>query len=88
MSGEGTCERLQRALRECHRRVPAGPGRDRACRHLNHALAKCLVCLACPDESEAVRSLCSSAGTALKRNQCQRAQLSLSLCLSSHQQNF
>ncbi|KAK7303737.1 hypothetical protein RJT34_14650 [Clitoria ternatea] len=78
------CERLERALRECHRRVPAGPPRDTACRHLNHALAICLVSFACPQESEAVRTLCSTAGTSLKRHQCQQAQLSLSLCLSSH----
>ncbi|KAL4328525.1 hypothetical protein HN51_035628 [Arachis hypogaea] len=86
MTSEGSCERLQRALLECHRRIPAGPSRDSACRHLNHALANCLVFLSCPHESEAVRTLCSSAGTALKRSQCQQAQLSLSLCLSSHQQ--
>ncbi|MED6131941.1 hypothetical protein PIB30_014653, partial [Stylosanthes scabra] len=84
--GSGSCERLQRALLECHRRIPAGPGRDSGCRHLNQALANCLVLVCCPDESEAVRSLCSSAGTALKRSQCQQAKLSLSTCLSSHQQ--
>ncbi|KAI4306036.1 hypothetical protein L6164_029351 [Bauhinia variegata] len=87
MLSEPTCERLQQALLDCHRRIPSGPGRDTACRHLNHALAKCLVSLACPEESEAVRSLCSSGGTALKRSQCQQAQLSLSICLSSCQQN-
>ncbi|KAE9610648.1 hypothetical protein Lal_00029703 [Lupinus albus] len=87
MSSEGTCSRLQRALEECHRRIPQGPGRDSACRHLNRALANCLVSIACPHEFEAVRTLCSSAGTALKRHQCQQAQLSLSLCLSSFQQS-
>ncbi|XP_028803215.1 uncharacterized protein LOC114758335 [Neltuma alba] len=87
MSSESTCERLQRALSECHRRVPSGPGRDTACRHLNHAFAMCLVSLACREESDAVQALCSSSGTALKRSQCQQAQLSLSVCLSAHQQN-
>ncbi|EXC24766.1 hypothetical protein L484_018480 [Morus notabilis] len=81
----GGCERLQRALGDCHRRLPPGPARESACRHLNRALAECLVSAACPDECEAIRSLCSSAGTALKRSQCQDAQLSLSLCLSSLQ---
>ncbi|XP_027338291.1 uncharacterized protein LOC113852252 [Abrus precatorius] len=87
---EDKCERVERALRECHRRVPSGPSRDTACRHLNHALATCLVSLACPHEWEAVRTLCSTAGTALKRQQCQQAQLSLSLCLSlsSQQHNM
>ncbi|KAL5578487.1 hypothetical protein UlMin_020260 [Ulmus minor] len=87
MSGAetGQCDRLQRALCECHRRIPSGPARDSGCRHLNRSLAQCLVSVACPDELEAVRSLCSSAGTALKRSQCQEAQLSLSTCLSSHQ---
>ncbi|GMN62184.1 hypothetical protein TIFTF001_031268 [Ficus carica] len=79
------CERLQRALSDCHRRMPPGPARESACRHLNRALAECLVSAACPEECEAVRSLCPSAGTALKRSQCQNAQLSLSLCLSSLQ---
>ncbi|KAF7801361.1 Cytochrome c oxidase biogenesis protein Cmc1-like [Senna tora] len=87
MSSESTCDRLHRALSECHRRVPSGPARESACRHLNHGLAMCLVSLACRDEAEAVRSLCSSSGTALKRSQCQQANLSLSVCLSSHQQN-
>ncbi|XP_042945608.1 uncharacterized protein LOC122279223 [Carya illinoinensis] len=81
------CERLQLALEECHRKVPIGPARDAACKHLNRALAQCLVSLACPDETEAVRSFCSSGGTATKRAQCQQAQLSLSLCLSSLQQH-
>ncbi|XP_020238512.1 uncharacterized protein LOC109817611 [Cajanus cajan] len=85
MRREDTCERVEKALRECHQRVPPGPSRNSACRHLNQALAMCLVSLACPEESEAVRTLCSTAGTALKRHQCQQAQLSLSRCLSSHQ---
>ncbi|CAN1150979.1 hypothetical protein LINPERPRIM_LOCUS17895 [Linum perenne] len=80
------CERLQRALLECHRRMPFGRGRDSACRHLNLALARCLVGVACPEEAEAVRSLCASGGTALKRSQCQQAELSLAVCLGSHQQ--
>ncbi|KAG6534182.1 uncharacterized protein LOC122012276 [Zingiber officinale] len=79
------CGSLHRALLECHRR--AGDPRQRSvlCRHLNRSLAECVVAECCPEESEAVRSLCSSAGTALKRSQCQRAQLALSVCLSSHQ---
>ncbi|PON84322.1 Cytochrome c oxidase biogenesis protein Cmc1-like [Trema orientale] len=72
------CRRLQRALSECHRRIPSGPARNSACRHLNRALAECLVSTACPDQYDAVKSLCSSSGTALKRSQCQEAQLSLS----------
>ncbi|KAI3988589.1 hypothetical protein MKX01_026953 [Papaver californicum] len=72
------CERFHRALGECHKRIPAGPTRDSACRHLNRSLAQCLVSVACPSESEVVRSLCSSGGTSLKRSQCQQAQLSLS----------
>ncbi|KAI3935413.1 hypothetical protein MKW98_027553 [Papaver atlanticum] len=72
------CERFHRALCECHKRIPAGPTRDSACRHLNRSLAQCLVSVACPSESEVVRSLCSSGGTSLKRSQCQQAQLSLS----------
>lgn len=86
MSNLDGCDRFQRALMECHRKIPAGSAREAACKHLNRALAQCLVSLACPDESEAVRSLCSSGGTGLKRTQCQQAQLSLSLCLSSLQQ--
>jgi len=86
MRREDTCERVENALRECHRRIPAGPSRDSACRHLSQALAMCLVSSVCPEQSEAVRTLCSTAGTALKRRQCQQAQFSLSLCLSSHQQ--
>nr|XP_011460474.1 PREDICTED: uncharacterized protein LOC105350359 [Fragaria vesca subsp. vesca] len=79
------CDRLQRALVECHRRIPAGRARESGCRHLNRGLAECLVSVACPDEAEAVRSLCGSGGTGLKRTQCQQAQLSLSVCLSSLQ---
>lgn len=86
MQGEATkggCERLHRALCECHKRVASGPARESVCRHLNRALAECLVADACPEESEAVRSFCSSGGTAHKRSQCQQAQLALSVCLSS-----
>ncbi|WOG84830.1 hypothetical protein DCAR_0104015 [Daucus carota subsp. sativus] len=79
------CVRQYKSLLQCHRRIPAGPGRDAACRHLNQSLANCLVATICPDESEAVKSLCGSGGTALKRSQCQQAQLSLAVCLSSHQ---
>ncbi|KAL6198622.1 hypothetical protein ACLB2K_028411 [Fragaria x ananassa] len=79
------CDRLQRALVECHRQIPAGRAWESGCRHLNRGLAECLVSVACPDEAEAVRSLCGSGGTGLKRTQCQQAQLSLSVCLSSLQ---
>ncbi|RZC43765.1 hypothetical protein C5167_036720 [Papaver somniferum] len=79
------CERFHRALCECHKRIPAGPTRDSACRHLNRSLAQCLVSVACPSESEVVRSLCSSGGTSLKRSQCQQAQLSLSIYFRSSQ---
>ncbi|KAK6284159.1 hypothetical protein POUND7_003111 [Theobroma cacao] len=86
--GDSTgCERLQKALCECHQRFGPGATRDAACRHLNRALAECLVSVLCPAESEAVRTLCSSWGTRLKRSQCQEAQLSLSVCISSHQQD-
>ncbi|KAF5729199.1 hypothetical protein HS088_TW21G01358 [Tripterygium wilfordii] len=80
------CGRLHQALSDCHRRIPAGPGRESTCRHLNQALAQCLVSQACPEEFEAVRTLCASGGTALKRSQCQQAQVSLAVCLSSHQE--
>ncbi|CAL9058057.1 unnamed protein product [Musa banksii] len=72
------CGSLHRALLQCHRR--AGDRRQQAvlCRHLNRSLAECVVSACCPEESEAVRSLCSSAGTSLKRSQCQRARLALS----------
>ncbi|CAK7336996.1 unnamed protein product [Dovyalis caffra] len=79
MARQMDCERLHKALCDCHRRVPAGRGRETACRHLNRALAECMVAVVCPDESEAVRSLCSSGGTKLKRSQCQEAQLALSV---------
>lgn len=79
------CERIYQALTECNRRIPAGIPREAACRHLNRSLAECLVAVACPEESDAVRTLCSSGGTALKRRQCHQAQLSLSVCLSANQ---
>ncbi|KAK1279829.1 hypothetical protein QJS04_geneDACA023117 [Acorus gramineus] len=80
------CDRLEKALRECHRQFPdATRQRNWTCHHLNRSLAECLVSEACPGEWEAVRSLCSSSGTSLKRSQCRDAQLSLSVCLSSHQ---
>ncbi|XP_022715468.1 uncharacterized protein LOC111274813 [Durio zibethinus] len=81
------CERLQKALCECHQRFGPGAIRDTACRHLNRALAECLVAVLCPEETEAVRTLCASGGTRLKRSQCQQAQLSLSVCISSLQQD-
>ncbi|CAH2034685.1 unnamed protein product [Thlaspi arvense] len=83
-----SCDRLQEALLQCHRRMPEGPARNSGCRHLNKALAECVVAEVCPEESEAVRSFCSSGGTSLKRKQCEEAQFSLSLCLSRHQRNF
>ncbi|KAL5724980.1 hypothetical protein ACHQM5_008179 [Ranunculus cassubicifolius] len=79
------CERLHKALRDCHRKIPPGPSREAACRRLNRSLAECMVSIACPEEWEAVKNLCSSGGTSMKRTQCERAQISLSLCLSSHQ---
>lgn len=79
------CDALRRALIECHHRVHSELQRSIACRHLNRSLAECVLSAFCPDEAEAVRSLCSSAGTALKRSQCRDAQLSLAVCLSSHQ---
>ncbi|XP_048499787.1 uncharacterized protein LOC104889938 [Beta vulgaris subsp. vulgaris] len=79
------CERLQNALYDCHRRISAGPARNSACRHLNRAFADCLVGIICPSQLDAVKSLCSSGGTSLKRSQCQQARLSLSVCLSQHQ---
>ncbi|CAO2837238.1 unnamed protein product [Amaranthus hypochondriacus] len=81
----GGCERLQNALYECHRRIPAGIARKTACSHLNRAFADCLIGIICPSELEVVRSLCSSGGTSLKRSQCQQARLSLSVCISQHQ---
>ncbi|CAF2044468.1 hypothetical protein BRARA_I02728 [Brassica rapa] len=83
-----SCDRLQEALLQCHRRMPEGPARRSGCRHLNKALAECVVGEACPEEYEAVRSFCSSGGTSLKRKQCEEAQFSLSLCLSRHQRDF
>jgi hypothetical protein len=56
------------------------------CRHLNRALAECVVTMCCPDQTEAVRTLCGSSGTALKRTQCERARIDLSLCLEAHQE--
>ncbi|PIA27929.1 hypothetical protein AQUCO_07400041v1 [Aquilegia coerulea] len=79
------CERLHRALCDCHRKIPEGPSREAACRRLNRSLAECLVSIACPDEWEAVKNLCSSGGTSMKRSQCQQAQFFLSHCLASHQ---
>ncbi|CAL5062123.1 unnamed protein product [Urochloa decumbens] len=82
----GPCASTQRALAECHRRAARGPLQPEVlCRHLNRALAECVVTACCPDETEAVRTLCGSAGTALKRTQCQRARIDLSLCLEAHQ---
>ncbi|XP_008805996.2 uncharacterized protein LOC103718798 [Phoenix dactylifera] len=80
------CEALHRALCECHRRIRDPWQRKASCRHLNRSLAECMVSSCCPEESEAVRTLCSSAGTTLKRTQCQQAKVSLSICLSSHQE--
>nr|GLL49095.1 hypothetical protein CDL12_12753 [Ipomoea trifida] len=79
------CDRLFKSLTDCHRRIRGSLDRDIACRHLNRSLAQCLVAEACPDESDAVRSLCSSGGTALKRHQCSQAKLALSVCIASHQ---
>ncbi|KAJ8642004.1 hypothetical protein MRB53_018698 [Persea americana] len=63
------CDHLHQALRDCHRRFSHRYEREISCRHLNRALANCLVSVACPSEFDAVRSLCSSSGTALKRSQ-------------------
>ncbi|CAA7061289.1 unnamed protein product [Microthlaspi erraticum] len=82
-----SCDRLQEALLQCHRRMPE-PARRSGCRHLNKALAECFVAEACPEEFEVVRSFCSSGGTSLKRKQCEEAQFSLSLCLSRHQRQY
>ncbi|KAM7270469.1 hypothetical protein ACFE04_029683 [Oxalis oulophora] len=76
------CWRLEKALTECHKRM--GSSKTAACRHLNRGLAECFVSIMCPDECEAVASLCSSGGTALKRSQCQQAQLSLSITLRAY----
>ncbi|OAY72214.1 hypothetical protein ACMD2_27366 [Ananas comosus] len=80
------CGAAYRALCECHGRVRDRLQRKVLCRHLNRALAECMVSSCCPEEAEAVRALCSSAGTSLKRSQCERAQFALAFCLSSHQQ--
>ncbi|KAL5196831.1 hypothetical protein ABZP36_000343 [Zizania latifolia] len=85
--------RPQRALSECRRRAsrvprPAEAGAAvPAARHLNRALAECVVVTSCcPGETDAVRAFCGSAGTALKRSQCRRARVDLSLCLEAHQE--
>ncbi|KAL5198991.1 hypothetical protein ABZP36_002503 [Zizania latifolia] len=81
------CASAHRALAECRRRALRGPLKPEVlCRHLNRALAECVVTSCCPGETEAVRTLCGSAGTALKRSQCQRARIDLSLCLEAHQE--
>ncbi|XP_071701690.1 uncharacterized protein [Rutidosis leptorrhynchoides] len=88
MSGEvpAECDRVYRSLQQCHRRVPTGPSRDSVCRHLNRSLAECMISFICPEESSAVKSLCgNNKGTALKRSQCQHAQISLATCISYHQ---
>ncbi|KAG6573459.1 hypothetical protein SDJN02_25359, partial [Cucurbita argyrosperma subsp. argyrosperma] len=85
IGGDGGCERLEKALRDCHKRLPEGPARRSGCWHLNRSFAECLVATVCPNEAEAVRTLCSSGGTALKRSQCEEAKFSFSLCLSSLQ---
>ncbi|PKU78601.1 hypothetical protein MA16_Dca011158 [Dendrobium catenatum] len=54
------CDALQRALIECHHRIQDELQRSIACRHLNRSLAECLLSASCPEEAEAVRSLCSS----------------------------
>nr|AVY91770.1 unknow [Saccharum hybrid cultivar SP80-3280] len=83
----GPCASTHRALAECHRRAARGPLRPEVlCRHLNRALAECVVTACCPDETDAVRTLCGSAGTALKREQCHRARIDLALCLEAHQE--
>ncbi|RAL39855.1 hypothetical protein DM860_013056 [Cuscuta australis] len=78
VTGEGNlnkCSQLYEALTNCHRRIRGGLDREIACRHLNRSLAQCLVAEVCPDESDAVRSLCSSGGTSIKRQQCREAQV-------------
>ncbi|KAK4280924.1 hypothetical protein QN277_012476 [Acacia crassicarpa] len=88
MSSESICKWLHRALSECHRRFPSGPGRDTTCRHLHHTLAMCIVSLVCQEESNAIQALCSSNGIALKRSQCQHVHLSLFVCLSASQRIY
>ncbi|KAM3384862.1 hypothetical protein ACQJBY_009075 [Aegilops geniculata] len=81
----GPCASAHRALAECHRRAARGPLQPEVlCRHLNRALAECVVSMCCPGETDAVRTLCGSSGTALKRSQCERARIDLSLCLEAH----
>ena len=78
----GPCASTQRSLAQCRRRAARGPLLPEVLyRHLNRALAECVVTACCPDETDAVRTLCCSAGTALKRNQCQRARIDLALCM-------
>nr|XP_043607316.1 uncharacterized protein LOC122579256 [Erigeron canadensis] len=84
------CERVYKSLLQCHRRVPIGV-RETTCRHLNRSLAECMISYICPNQSEAVKNLCgpnhnNNSGTALKRSQCQQAQISLATCISFHQQ--
>ncbi|XP_062186467.1 uncharacterized protein LOC133890041 [Phragmites australis] len=87
LSVPGPCVSTQRALAECHRSAARGPMQPEVlCRHLNRALAECVLTACCPGEIETVRTLCGSAGTALKRSQCQRARIDLSLCLEAHQE--
>lgn len=82
MSGEvpAECEGVYKALVQCNRRVGSS-----GCRHLNRALGECMIGFICPQESASVKSLCANQGTALKRSQCQQAQISLATCISSHQ---
>uniref|UniRef100_A0ACD5YX05 Uncharacterized protein n=1 Tax=Avena sativa TaxID=4498 RepID=A0ACD5YX05_AVESA len=83
----GPCASTHRALTECHRRASRGALQPEVlCRHLNRALAECVVTMCCPSQTEAVRTLCGSSGTALKRSQCERARIDLSLCLEAHQE--
>ncbi|KAM0898629.1 hypothetical protein ACQ4PT_021796 [Festuca glaucescens] len=83
----GPCASTHRALAECHRRASRGPLQPEVlCRHLNRALAECVVTMCCPEQTDAVRTLCGSSGTALKRTQCERARIDLSLCLEAHQE--
>ncbi|KAK9065077.1 hypothetical protein SSX86_016460 [Deinandra increscens subsp. villosa] len=79
------CDRIYEALVRCHTRVRSGPSGESACRHLNRSLAECMIAFVCPEESAAVKTLCANKGTALKRSQCQQAQISLATCISYHQ---
>ncbi|KAL9997381.1 hypothetical protein Hdeb2414_s0002g00062101 [Helianthus debilis subsp. tardiflorus] len=87
MSGEvpAECDRIYQSLLQCHRRVPTGPSREAACRHLNRSLAECMIAFICPEESASVKTLCANQATAVKRSQCQQAQISLATCISLHQ---